>query len=148
MSLRRDPRLLGYVVLTLFGLYAVAGWLIPPAARQGCQIAYVYDGDTVDLLCGAVHSTARLTGFDTPEAKNPGCAAEKALADKATVRLRALVRAGRDFAILDEGRDRYGRDLVALRIDGLAVADILIAEGLATEYDGGARVNWCDRIGG
>jgi endonuclease YncB( thermonuclease family) len=34
-----------------------------------------------------------------------------------------------------------------LWIDGQDVAEVLIGEGLATEYDGGARVNWCDRLG-
>lgn len=147
MKALRDPKVLAYIGLTLLALYALADWLAPLPGRQGCHIAYVYDGDTVDLVCGVTHQTVRLTGYDAPETKEPGCAAEKALGDRATQRLRDLVKKGREFRYWDEGDDRYGRDLLHLWIDGQPVADILIAEGLATEYDGGGRINWCDRIG-
>lgn len=148
MRVLRDPKLLAYMGLTLFGLYALINWLDPRPPRQGCHIAFVYDGDTVDLVCGATHQTVRLTGLDAPETRDAACPEEKALGDRATLRLRELVKTGRDFRYWDEGQDRYGRDLVHLWIDGQAVADILIGEGLATEYDGGARINWCDRIAG
>lgn len=148
MRVLRDPKLVAYIGLTLLALYSMADWLSPLTPREGCRIAYVYDGDTVDLVCRLSHQTVRLTGFDAPETKEPGCPEEKALGDRATARLRELVRSGTEFRLWDEGHDRYGRDLVHLWIDGQPVADIMIAEGLATAYDGGGRINWCERIGG
>jgi endonuclease YncB( thermonuclease family) len=44
------------------------------------------------------------------------------------------------------GNDRYGRTLVALRLDGQEVSQRLISENLAVPYAGGRRINWCDRI--
>lgn len=39
--------------------------------------------------------------------------------------------------------DRYGRVLSELRMSGVNVADILIAEGLARPHSGGTRFSWC-----
>jgi endonuclease YncB( thermonuclease family) len=42
-----------------------------------------------------------------------------------------------------EGRDKYGRDLIRLILDGADAADILISQGHARPYGGGAREGWC-----
>lgn len=86
--------------------------------------------------------TARLVGFDTPETKQPRCAAEAALGKRATERLRELVKFG-PVAIFVQGHDKYGRDLVVLTVAGRDVGDVLVAEGLAHDYHGGARGGWC-----
>jgi endonuclease YncB( thermonuclease family) len=46
-----------------------------------------------------------------------------------------------------EGRDKYGRLLVAMYVDGADVGETLIAEGLAVSYRGGQRINWCAKLG-
>lgn len=40
--------------------------------------------------------------------------------------------------------DRYGRTLARMMLDGLDVAELLIAENLARKYAGGRRQGWCD----
>ncbi len=40
-------------------------------------------------------------------------------------------------------RDKYRRQIARLILDGTDVADILIPEGHAEPYDGGARRDWC-----
>lgn len=140
----RGPTLIAYVLLTLLGLWAVADRLAPDrGAVSGCLLGTVYDGDTVELLCGPENRRARLQGFDTPETRRPRCAAEAALGKRATARLRTLVKAGR-VEIFPLGRDRYGRDLVRLTVEGRDVGEVLIAEGLARAYRGGARGGWCE----
>ncbi|WP_176832951.1 thermonuclease family protein [Celeribacter baekdonensis] len=101
---------------------------------------YVIDGDTIDL--GG--ERFRLVGLDTPETYNPQCAYEKALGDEATRRLRELIGSGElvELIVLP-GRDRYDRGLARLYIGRADVADILIGEGLAREYNGGRRQGWC-----
>lgn len=142
--MRRDLTLAAYVLLTLLVLWAVADRLAPyhgtPAA---CTIGYVYDGDTVELICGATRSTARLVGFDTPETKEPRCPAEAALGRRATERLRDLLRGGQ-VGIFRQGHDKYGRDLIVVTVAGRDVGDLLVAEGLAHAYHGGSRGGWCD----
>lgn len=127
----------------------MALWIAPDetATMAGCTLDYVYDGDTVALKCGAEKITARLLGFDTAEATSPQCDAEKAHADKATARLRALSGAGRLTFAGDE-RDKYQRLLVTMKVDGVDVAQTMIDEGLAVPYAGAKRIDWCARLGG
>lgn len=138
-----DATLTAYVLLTLLLLWAAADrWAPYYGAADACGLGYVYDGDTVEITCGAERLTARLQGFDTPETKAPRCAAEAALGLKATMRLRALVRSG-PVAIYRQGHDKYGRVLITLTVAGKDVAGVLIAEGLAHDYHGGQRGGWC-----
>ncbi|MFU1476537.1 thermonuclease family protein [Roseovarius sp. C7] len=120
----------------------------PPAdAAEGCEVSYVYDGDTVALDCGeGAEITARLVGFDTPETKEPGCAEELAHGALVSDRLRALIGQGA-VAYEIAGRDKYDRLLITLRVAGEDVGERLIREGLAVPYRGGARIDWCDRLG-
>ncbi len=137
-----------YAVLLLAGLVAVANWIAPARVvdTDGCTLNYVYDGDTVALDCPLGRKTTRLVGFDTPETKDPGCMAEAALGKRATLRLRELVQAGQ-VAFDGRGYDKYGRLLATLTVDGVDVAEILVAEGLAERYRGGSRINWCRKLG-
>ncbi len=142
-----QPKLVAFVFVTLLGLYALADWIAPyhNLSAEGCTVSYVYDGDTVELTCGATKETARLIGFDTPETKSPRCSAEAALGKQATLALRKLISAG-TVTVSGNARDKYGRLLVDIETDGRSVGDLLIRRGLALPYTGGRRVNWCDHL--
>ncbi|UWQ13336.1 thermonuclease family protein [Aliiroseovarius sp. M344] len=145
-----DTNLVMYCGLTLLVLYSLAERIAPvprTSAIDGCQLGYVYDGDTVELKCPTGKRTARLVGFDTPETKEPGCAQEKALGDRATDRLRQIVK-GAEITMRHEGHDKFGRELVRLSANGRDVGETLIKDGLAVAYRTGARINWCDRLNG
>lgn len=118
------------------------------AVKELCRVGYVYDGDTVALDCGGEEQiTARVRGLDAPETKSPGCAEELAHGTLATERLRALIAAADEVTVKIFGKDKYNRELITLRLDGLDVAKTLVREGLATAYSGGQRVNWCEKLG-
>lgn len=142
------PTSFAYAVILFAGLLGVANWLAPydNLTADGCTLNYVYDGDTVALDCPDGRNSARLLGFDTPETKDYGCAAEKALGDRATLRLRALAQSGA-LTFSGESYDKYGRILTVMKVDGVDVAGTLIAEGLADPYLGGKRINWCRKLG-
>lgn len=145
-----DTNLVIYCGVTLLILYTLAEGIAPVprvSVIDGCRLGYVYDGDTVELKCSDRTRTARLVGFDTPETKDPGCDAEKALGDRATVRLRQIVD-GASISFQHEGHDKFGRELVHMSADGRDVGDTLIREGLAVRYDSGSRINWCKRLNG
>lgn len=146
---RFRPILIVYISLTLWALkWAADTWA--PFYRytvEGCTVGYVYDGDTIAMSCNGDEITARLLGFDTPETRDAACAAERIHGNRATLRLRELV-AGGEIGLNGQGRDRYGRALVSLSVDGEDVGDVLIREGLALRYSGGQRANWCERLGG
>ena len=106
---------------------------------SGPRINCIVDGDTFWMAGEKI----RILDIDTPELSPPRCAEEEELGEAAKARLHALLnsgavtleRAGRD-------RDRYGRLLRRVRVDGRPVGAVLIAEGLARPY-GGARQSWC-----
>ncbi|PIE14501.1 MAG: nuclease [Rhodobacterales bacterium] len=116
-------------------------------AEAGCSVGYVYDGDTVELICDGAARTARIVGLDTPETRDARCAAERRHGRAATERLRALIKArGAAVDIWRRGHDKYGRVLIRLHVDGTDVAETLIGEGGAVPYRGGARIDWCARL--
>lgn len=117
------------------------------SAAGPCRVSYVYDGDTVALTCAAdMELAARIVGLDAPETKEPRCPEELAHGTLATERLRALLEAG-EVAYYPRGVDKYDRLLIRLYVNGRDVAKQLVREGLAVTYRGGARPDWCARLG-
>ncbi|MDZ7905286.1 MAG: thermonuclease family protein [Cypionkella sp.] len=57
--------------------------------------------------------------------------------------MREILRGGQ-VQIYPQGHDKYGRELVVITVGGAAVADAMIARGLAEPYAGAARRDWCD----
>ena len=141
--MRFDADLAAYIFLTLLALMAVADWADPPAPQgQGCRVGYVYDGDSLELICGEMRETARLLDIDTPELQGR-CPAEVAAAQAAKRALAALVKGASVVEVGIEGRDKYRRPLVRLRLDGRDAAEAMIAAGQGRAYDGGHRPGWC-----
>src|SRR3954454_12073720 len=108
-------------------LAAALAWAnIARAAPIDAIEVSVIDGDTI-----RVHHkqpNVRLVGFNAPETRNAVCEAERALGDKATRRVRELVRAGHlDFQLVacscpagTQGTPacNYGRDCGTLKAGG------------------------------
>jgi hypothetical protein len=127
---------------------------IPSGWLESVRIDIV-DGDTIR----SGTQTYRLVGFDTPESgDNASCARERALADRATMRMKQLVAGGGlelkrvpcGCAPGTEGTGQcnYGRLCATLKLQGRDVGAILTGEGLAERYAcSGAscppRRNWC-----
>lgn len=149
-----DPRiylkilmLVGGIGLILLPLAAdLANAALKPVAGDGgtCRILRVIDGDTVTLMCpNEGVQSARLLGFDTPEKYAPKCVAELVAAEKASWALRTLIQKADRLTVSFEGRDRYGRALVRLELDGQDVSGRMVRTGLARTYGGGPRGSWC-----
>lgn len=119
-------------------LAAAAFALCTGAPRDTC----VVDGDTFWLAGEKV----RLADINAPETGQAGCAAERALGQRAKLRLAELLGAG-PFALVTEGRatDRYGRALRIARRGGRSLGAQLVAEGLAEPWRG-RRSDWCVRL--
>lgn len=99
----------------------------------------VVDGDTIWLQ----GQNIRIADIDAPETHEPRCASEKALGDRATLRLQQLVNSGQvSLQSIDRDHDTYGRKLRLVMVDGESVGDTLVSEGLARWYAGGKRP-WC-----
>jgi len=102
----------------------------------------VIDGDTIRIH--RAKPDVRLVGFNAPETRRAQCAAERALGDRATRRLRELVRSGHLDLILvacacppgTQGTPacNYGRRCGTLKVRGRDVGEVLISEGLAVPF--------------
>jgi micrococcal nuclease len=99
----------------------------------------VVDGDTF-YIGGA---KVRIAGIDAPETHDYGCGSELALGDRATAELQALLNSGAvTMTSIDRDRDRYGRLLRNVQVDGADVGETMVGDGVAREYGGGRRP-WC-----
>ena len=66
---------------------------------------------------------------DAPETHEPRCAEERALGDRATVRLQQLLNSGEvTLAKVDRDMDVYGRKLRIVEVNGSSVGDTLVGE--------------------
>lgn len=98
----------------------------------------VIDGDTFRYN----GETIRVADIDTPEVRGR-CPYEKALAARATQRMRALLLAGPfELEPISRDEDRYGRKLRVVTRGGRSLGDQLVAEGLARTWTG-RREPWC-----
>jgi micrococcal nuclease len=99
----------------------------------------VYDGDTIRLG----RERIRIVGLDTPEYGDKArCREEARAAEQAKQALIGEIAHG-GVELHRQGTDRYGRTLARVTVNGRAVADTLIAQGLARPYSGGYRAGWC-----
>ena len=85
----------------------------------------------------------RVADIDAPETQKFDCPEEKALGDRATLRLRQLVNSGPvTLSSIERHEDPYGRKLRLVYVNGKSVGDALVGDGLARHYRGGKQ-SWC-----
>lgn len=99
------------------------------------HITDVHDGDTftavVDLgFCVSAKQKFRLLGIQAPELSHPdGVAAREYLSRLIAGKTLALTTA-------KDRREKYGRYLASIIVDGVSVSKRLIEAGLGVEWDG------------
>lgn len=115
-----------------------------PAVAQPAYILGIIDGDSYRASINGQVETIRLAHADTPEkGQRARCAKEQELADRAATRVGELLL-GKTVDLQARGREKYGRLLAAITVDGRDLAAVLIGEGLAVPYEGrGVRADWC-----
>lgn len=110
-------------------------------------VLLVTDGDTfrarVEIWPGVETVTAvRLRGIDTPELRGK-CPVERERAIAARERLRALLATG-PVELRGVTPDKFsGRVDATVMVGNRDLGQVLVSEGLARPYDGGARQGWC-----
>ncbi|WP_084544127.1 thermonuclease family protein [Paenisporosarcina indica] len=90
------------------------------------------DGDTIRIMHNGVNEPVRYLLIDTPETNHPRLG-KQPFGEEAKERNRELVNSG-DLTIefdVGEKRDKYGRLLAYVYVDGKSVQETLIREGLA-----------------
>ena len=112
------------------------------------KIISVYDGDTfrdnIDSLPPLIGKNipVRLEGVDTPEI-NGKCQYEKDLALEARDFVRSKLANAVEILLNDLQRGKYFRIVAKVYIDGVSLEEELLQNGLAYQYNGGKKSNWC-----
>ena len=100
------------------------------------KVTRVADGDTIKVLIDNKEDTVRLIGIDAPETVDPRKPIQcfgKAASDKAKQILTGKVVV-LEFDSTQGERDKYGRLLRYVFLDGLNFNKLMISEGYAHEY--------------
>lgn len=103
--------------------------------------ARAIDGDTLQVG----REVIRILNIDAPEIGGAKCDSERTRGLEAKRRLAALIDRGVMSLKRGDGsrlRDRYGRTLALVFVDGQDVGERLVAEGLARRWNGKRRP-WC-----
>lgn len=131
---------------TLTILFLAAALIFP---EYQARITRVIDGDTVAVQVQIwpgvnAETSIRLRGVDTPELRGR-CDEEKRLAREAKGYMEKLLPKSSIVKVRNLRPDKYaGRhDADIILSDGQSVAYVLVAAGLARNYDGGKRAEWC-----
>ena len=112
------------------------------------KVISVYDGDTfrvnIDSLPPIVGKNipVRLEGVDTPEI-NGKCQYEKDLALEARDFVSSKLSNAVEILLNDFQRGKYFRIVAKVYIDGVSLEEELLQNGLAYQYNGGKKSNWC-----
>ena len=100
---------------------------------------YVIDGDTVAIGSQRI----RIIGIDTPEL-NAACVAERRAAQEARQAAISMIENAARVELHETGaKDRYGRSLGDLKLDGVFFGERMLREGHGVRYRAGGRPNWC-----
>ena len=116
------------------------------------HIVEIYDGDTfyinvpecaelVPALCAKLG--VRVNGIDTPEMHGK-CQWERDHAAKAKAVTVEMIREAKSVVLHHVEREKFGRLLASVEIDGVDLGATLIKGGYARAYHGEARTGWCE----
>lgn len=109
-----------------------------------------YDGDTLTFNIPNVHPllgskiSVRVKNIDTAEIRGK-LPCEKDSARVARKLVENKLKNSQNIQLLNVERDKYFRILADVIVDGDSIADLLIKNQLAVNYDGGKKKkpNWC-----
>ncbi len=118
--------------------------------RQVASVLRNYDGDSIWLTVSvgfraSVTESFRLLGIDAPELQAPTLEAARASRDYLNGRVRGALAEGREVFIKSYKpfgaytKDKYGRWLAVIFVDGVDVNQEMVQKGYAVPYLGGTR---------
>lgn len=124
------------VTPVLIATILAGGWSVSGASEEQAKVLKVVDGDTIHVqLSDGKKEKVRVIGIDTPETKDPRkpvqCFGKEASAQMSRLVNGKTVTLERNPA---EDRDKYGRLLRYVALDGEDIGARMIAEGYAFSY--------------
>jgi micrococcal nuclease len=102
---------------------------------EGFKVVRVVDGDTLTILDHGEKVRVRLVGIDAPETSRSKRDPGQPFAQKSKKHLAGLLL-NKAVAVKSYGRDRYGRILGEVFLDGTLINLVMVKVGLAEVYRG------------
>jgi len=127
----RNPSafLIAFLIVSIVGILCAC----PPMLRAESEtvtgkVVGVHDGDSITVLAAEnVQIKVRLEGIDAPELKQPfSTQSKEAMSDMVF---------GKVVTLQVSGKDRYGRTLAVVMVDGLNANLELVRRGLAWRFE-------------
>ena len=117
---------------------SLAGWWLATSrpdssggAARDATVTAVFDGDTIQVAWGSRRETVRLLGVDTPETVHPDRPVECFGPEASAYTTERLLGRTVSLTFDRERRDRYGRLLAYVAVEGESVNDELLDRGFA-----------------
>lgn len=102
------------------------------------RVVSITDGDTLTVLRGQEQVKIRIYGIDAPERRQPwGDRARQALGDLAH---------GQTVEVLEIDRDRYGRTVARIEVQGQDVGLEMVSRGMAWVYERYCKIPDCEAM--
>ena len=114
------------------------------------EVTSIYDGDTFRANIAEWPEIVghrigiRIGGIDTPEIRGK-CQTEKEKARLAKQFTVQNLRKAKKIELRNMKRGKYFRIVADVWLDGKNLADALLKAGHAVKYDGGTKINWCEK---
>lgn len=108
-------------------LFAIAACQSAPGLGQPATVVSVGDGDTIRVMANGFPLTVRLACIDAPESKQP-------YGKESAAELRSLLPKGQSIELEATGKDRYGRTIGKIRVDGKSINLAMVEKGAAFVY--------------
>lgn len=145
-------KLFVFLLATALAVPVLAQRMPKNSATYDAQILRVIDGDSIVIAAPYLPAplkpqlSVRIYGVDTPEKGHRAqCAAEHERALLASKYTSDLIAQGGKIQVTLYAWDKFGgRVLGDIIVNGQSVRFGLIANGLAREYYGDAKVSWCN----
>lgn len=139
--------MLGCMFKTFLSLFIVVG-CAATAVAEPAVVTLVLDGDTYDVrFADGRLDRVRVAHIDTPETGwKAKCPEELAWGNRAKARARDLLTGRTVDVVAAPKREKWGRLLATVSVDGVDVASLLLAEMLATPYEGRTKPDWCGPV--
>ncbi len=115
------------------------------AAAVACsQPVRVIDADTIAVCHEQEPERIRIAGLDAPESFRPACAKEKIAGIQAKQAATQLfIRPNVNLDINRHSKDRYGRSVADVSVNGIDFRQYMIAEGHGVEWKFNEKHDWC-----
>lgn len=145
-------KLFVFLLAAVLSLPALAQRMPKNFATYDAQIVRVTDGDTVVIAAPFLPAplkpelAVRIFGVDTPEKGHRAqCPQEAQRSEVASNWTKQLIAQGGRIQVTIYAWDKFGgRILGDIIVNGQSVRAGLIANGLAREYYGDAKISWCN----